>query len=68
LHSVAVDGESKGTPLDFLTDLIDSEWNHAEKNGGKTFMGDVIGGVTRAIMDTQNALLYGKKDKDDEQK
>ena len=69
LHNVAVDGESKGTPLDFLTDLIDSEWNHAEKNGGKTFMGDVIGGVTRAIMDTQNALLYGKKkDKDDEQK
>ena len=45
--------------------IIDSEWNHSEKNGGKTFMGDVISGVTRALVDTQNKVLYGK---DDEQK
>ena len=38
---------------------MDFEWNHAEKNGGKTFMGDVKKGVTRAIMNTQNTLLYG---------
>ena len=65
LHDVAVDGERKGVPLDFLKELIDSEWNHSEKNGGKTFMGDVISGVTRALVDTQNKVLYGK---DDEQK
>jgi len=39
--------------------LMDFEWNHAENNGGKTFMGDVKKGVTRAIMNTQNDLLYG---------
>ena len=61
LHKVAVDGESKGTPIDFLTDLIDSEWNDAENNGGHTFMGKVVKGVTRTLMNTQNGLLYGKK-------
>jgi len=65
LHDVAVDGETKGVPLDFLKELIDNEWNHSEANGGKTFMGDVISGVTRALVDTQNKVLYGK---DDEQK
>ena len=35
LHQVAKAGESKGTPIDFLNDLIDHEWNHAENNGGK---------------------------------
>ena len=53
-------GETKGTPIEFLQDLIDSEWNHAESNGGKTFMGGVVKGVTRKLMDTQNSLLYGK--------
>ena len=57
--------ETKGIPLDFLKELIDNEWNHSEANGGKTFMGDVISGVTRALVDTQNKVLYGK---DDEQK
>ena len=61
LHKVAVAGESIGTPLDFLGELIDSEWNHAENSGGKTFMGTVVKGLTRKIMDTQNGLLYGKR-------
>ena len=61
LHSVAVSGESAGTPIDFLSDLIEYEWNHAERNGGTTFMGKVMKGVTRKIMDTQNGLLYGKR-------
>ncbi len=62
LHSVAVDGESKGSPIEFLQELIEHEWNHAEKNGGKTFMGDVVSGLTKALVGTQNALLYGKND------
>ena len=61
LHKVAVAGESIGTPLDFLGELIESEWNHAENSGGKTFMGTVVKGLTRKIMDTQNGLLYGKR-------
>jgi hypothetical protein len=60
LHDISVDGESRGTPIEFLQDLIEHEWNHAESNGGKTFMGDVIKGVTRQLMNTQNLLLYGK--------
>ena len=60
LHKAAKQGESKGIPLDFLNDLIDHEWNHAEKNGGKTFLGSVVKGVTRKLMDTQNGVLYGK--------
>ena len=62
LYDVAVNGETKGIPLDFMKDLIESEWNHAENNGGKTFMGNVISGVTRALVETQNKVLYGKDD------
>ena len=47
-------------PIEFLQDLIDHEWKHAEASGGKTFMGNVVKGVTRKLMDTQNPLLYGK--------
>ena len=61
LHKMAVNGETKGSPIDFLQDLIDQEWNHAESSGGKTFMGDVVKGLTRKIMDTQNPVLYGNK-------
>lgn len=61
LHKMAVNGETKGSPIDFLQDLIDQEWNHAETNGGQTFMGDVVKGFTRKLMDTQNPVLYGKK-------
>lgn len=60
LHKAAVSGESKGVPLDFISDLIDNEWNHAEENGGKTFMGKVVKGLTRKIMNTQNGVLYGR--------
>ena len=59
LHRACVDNEKGASPISFLEDLMDFEWNHAEKNGGKTFMGDVKKGVTRAIMSTQNDLLYG---------
>jgi hypothetical protein len=68
LHNVAVEGETKGVPLDFLSELIDAEWKNAENNGGKTFMGNVVSGFTRALMDTQNSLLYGSKDTFNDQK
>jgi hypothetical protein len=61
LHKAAVEGENKGVPIDFINDLIEHEWNHAEENGGKTFLGTVVKGLTRQLMDTQNPLLYGKK-------
>ena len=60
LHDVAKAGENKGVPIDFLKELIDHEWNHAENGNGKTFMGSVVKGVTRAIMNTQNEVLYGR--------
>ena len=60
LHEISVDGETKGSPIEFLQDLIEHEWKHAENNGGKTFMGKGIKGVTRQLMNTQNPLLYGK--------
>ena len=47
-------------PMDFVSELIENEWKDAEKSGGKTFMGTVVKGLTRKIMDTQNGLLYGK--------
>ena len=59
LHRACVENEKGASPISFLEDLMDFEWNHAENNGGKTFMGDVKKGVTRAIMNTQNDLLYG---------
>ena len=60
LHQAAMSGENKGVPLDFISELIDNEWNHAENNDGKTFMGGVVKGLTRKIMDTQNGVLYGR--------
>jgi len=60
LHKAAVSGETKGVPLDFINELIDNEWQHAEDNGGKTFMGKVVKGLTRKVMDTQNEVLYGR--------
>ena len=68
LHRACVDNEKGASPISFLKDLIEYEWNHAEKNGGKTFLGDVKKGVTRKIMDTQNSLLYGKDDDSNSQK
>ena len=62
LHRACVENEKGASPISFLEDLIEYEWDHAEKSGGKTFMGDVKKGLTRTIMNTQNALLYGKSD------
>jgi len=62
LHRACVENEKGASPISFLEDLIEYEWDHAEKSGGKTFMGDVKKGVTRTIMNTQNTLLYGKSD------
>ena len=53
--------ESRYTPAAFLKDILDIEWDHAEKNGGMTFMGETIKGVTRALTSVQNAVLYGSK-------
>ena len=52
--------ESKYTPSEFLDDLLNMEWKDAEKNGGMTFMGKTIKGVTKAITSIQNGVLYGK--------
>ena len=41
--------------------MMDYEWKHSEKNGGKTFMGKTIKGVTKAIMSIQNSVLYNGK-------
>ena len=62
LHRACVENEKGASPISFLEDLIEYEWEHAEKSGGNTFMGDVKKGVTRTIMNTQNTLLYGKSD------
>ena len=61
LHKAALKVEKKYTPSSFLDGLIDMEWKHAEKNGGMTFMGKTIKGVTRALTSIQNKLLYGQK-------
>ena len=63
LHTVAKSSENKGIPMDFLQDLIEHEWQNAENNGGKTFMGTVVKGLTRSIMNTQNKVLYGNNRK-----
>jgi hypothetical protein len=61
LHNATKSVESRYTPSAFLSDLLDIEWKHAEKNGGMTFMGKTIKGVTKAITSAQNTLLYGDK-------
>ena len=59
LHKATVKNEGSFTPISFLNDLMNYEWKHSEKRGGKTFMGKTIKGVTRAIMSVQNSALYG---------
>jgi hypothetical protein len=61
LHKATVKNESSFKPISFLNDLMDYEWKHSEKNGGMTFMGKTVKGVTRAIMSIQNQVLYGGK-------
>jgi hypothetical protein len=65
LHRAVKETESTQLPfVSLLEDLIDFEWNHAEKEGGMTFMGKTIKDVTRAITSIQNTVLYGNDDKD----
>ena len=61
LHRVSVKNEKSFSPISFLDDFMDYEWKNAEKNGGMTFMGKTIKGITRAITSIQNAALYGTK-------
>ena len=61
LHKATVKTEKNLSPFSFLEDLVDMEWKDAEKNGGMTFMGKTIKGVTRAVMSIQNQVLYGRK-------
>lgn len=61
LHKATVKNENSFSPISFLDDLMDYEWKHSEKNGGMTFMGKTIKGLTRAIMSIQNAAMYGTK-------
>ncbi|SVC73902.1 uncharacterized protein METZ01_LOCUS326756, partial [marine metagenome] len=63
LHTATKDVESRYTPVAFLKDILDIEWDHAEKNGGMTFMGETVKGVTRALTSIQNTVLYGSKAK-----
>ena len=42
------------------SELIDNYLNHAKNSGDKTFMGTVVKGLTRKLMDTQNGVLYGR--------
>ena len=58
LHRATVKSEKNYTPASFLNDILDMEWKHAEINGGMTFMGKTIKGVTRAMTYLQNSLLY----------
>ena len=64
LHKRVVNNETNFSPTSFLEDFIDSEWDNAEKNGGMTFMGKTIKGLTRAIMSIQNSILYDNYKKD----
>tara|TARA_Y100000591_G_scaffold81953_1_gene69015 strand:- start:2448 stop:3692 length:1245 start_codon:yes stop_codon:yes gene_type:complete len=61
LHRAAKKVETQYSPSAFLDDLLDMEWKDAEKNGGMTFMGKTIKGVTKAITSIQNGLLYESK-------
>ena len=63
LHRATKDVESRFTPISFLEDLLDIEWKDSEKNGGMTFMGKTIKGVTKAITSIQNQFLYGDRTK-----
>ncbi len=63
LHKATMKTETNLSLFSFLEDLIEMEWKDAEKNGGMTFMGKTIKGVTRAVMSIQNQILYDEKDK-----
>ena len=60
LHRATKHVEDTKSPEADIEAYAKSEWDRLEKDGGYTFMGKVIPGVTKAIMGLQNSLLYGK--------
>ena len=62
LHRSTKHVEDTKSPEADIEAYAKSEWDRLEKDGGYTFMGKVIPGVTKAIMGLQNSLLYGKSD------
>ena len=64
LHRATRHIEDTRAPEANLDELTSAEWARAEKSGGHTFMGKVIPGVTKTIVNMQNSLLYGKSDDD----
>ena len=62
LHRATKKVEDTKSPEVDIEAYAKSEWDRLEKDGGYTFMGKVIPGVTKAIMGLQNSLLYGKSD------
>ena len=61
LHRAVKKLENERSPLAHLAELLDMEWGDAEKNGGMTFMGPVVKGLTRAASSIQNLALNGKR-------
>jgi hypothetical protein len=68
LHRATKHVEDTKSPEADIEAYAKSEWDRLEKDGGYTFMGKVIPGVTKAIMGLQNALLYGKSGDGDDKK
>ena len=62
LHRATKHIEDTKSPEADIEAYAKAEWDRLEKDGGYTFMGRLIPGVTRALVGLQNALLYGKSD------
>ncbi|MBT5227257.1 MAG: DUF763 domain-containing protein [Proteobacteria bacterium] len=62
LHRATKQVEEAKSPEADIEALASAEWDRLERDGGHTFMGKVIPGVTKAVMGLQNSLLYGKRD------
>ena len=62
LHRATKHIEDTKSPEADIEAYSKAEWARLEKEGGYTFMGRVIPGVTRALVGLQNTLLYGKSD------
>jgi len=61
LHRATRHIEDTRAPEADVEAYADSEWDHAEKSGGLTFMGTVIPVLTKAAVSLQNSLLYPKR-------
>jgi len=60
LHRATKHVEDTKSPEADIEAYAKAEWERLEADGGYTFMGKVIPGLTKAIMNLQNGLLYGK--------